>query len=76
MEATMTTREFNKNIYAKVYGVNEQGERINTLVGLGTLRQMFGEFADKFLAKFYECGLDKKQFKLRSKTYSVTFYAR
>lgn len=76
MTTTMTTREFNANYYAKVYGVNEEGKRINTLVGLGTLRKMFGEFADKFLEKFDECGLDKKQFKLRSKTYSVTFYVR
>ena len=68
----MTTKEFNRNIKAKVYGTDAEGKRINTLVGLGTLVNMFGDFAYKFIENFYESGLDKKQFKLRSKTYKVT----
>ncbi len=72
----MTTKVFNKNYYAKVYGVDENGRLINTLVGLGKLREMFGDFADKFLEKFDECGLDSKSFKLRSKSYKVTLYCR
>lgn len=75
MEA-MTTKTFNANYYAKVYGVNENRERINTLVGLNRLRELFGEHADKFLAKFDECGADSKCFKLRSKSYKVTIYVR
>ena len=75
MNATMTTKEFNRNIKAKVYGTDEQGKRINTLVGLNTLVALFGDFAYQFIEKFYESGLDKKQFKLRSKTYKVTLYA-
>lgn len=71
----MTTTEFNKNIKAKVYGLDADGKRINTLVGLGTLQNLFGEFAEKFIENFYNSGLDKKQFKLRSKSYKVTLYA-
>ena len=71
----MTTKEFNRNIKAKVYGTDAEGKRINTLVGLGTLVNMFGDFAYMFIDNFYESGLDKKQFKLRSKTYKVTLYA-
>lgn len=72
----MTTKTFNRNYRAKVYGVSENGERINTLVSLTLFKTLFGEFAEKFLEKFDECGLDSKKFKLRSKTYYVTIYAR
>lgn len=70
----MTTKYFNRNYLAKVYGVNENGERINTLVSLTKFREMFGEFADKFIENFANSGLDSKKFKLRSKTYYVTIY--
>lgn len=72
----MTTTTFNKNYYAKVYGVDENGKRLNALVSLTVFRRLFGEFADKFLQKFDACGLDRKEFRLRSKSYKVTIYVR
>jgi len=71
----MTSAYFKRNYYAKVYG-ELSGKRVNTLVTLNRLVDLFGDFAFKFIDNFNESGLDRKQYKLRSKTYKVTIYAR
>lgn len=71
---TMTSKEFNRNVKAKVYGTDANGNRINRLVGFATYMQMFGDFAPKFYEKFMSGGDDKRTFRLRSKTYRVTLY--
>ena len=73
-KATMTSKEFNRNVKAKVYGKDAEGNRINQLVGFKTYNEMFGEFAPKFYYKFMEGTEEKHTYKLRSKTYRVTLY--
>lgn len=70
----MTSKEFNHNVKAKIYGKDADGRRINQLVGYATYCQLFGEFAPKFYHKFMDGTEEKHTFRLRSKSYRMTLY--
>lgn len=71
-----STTEINRNFLIKVYGRDDQGKRINCLVGVSGLIRLIGEkFADKFSVKAFNCKLDKFVAKLR-RGIKITFYYR
>ena len=70
-----TVTEINRNFLIKVYGRDENGNRINKLVGVSGLLKLIGqELAGKFIAKAFARMLDKLTCKLR-RGLQITFYA-
>lgn len=70
------TRMINLNFRIKISGVDENGKKINTLVGVAGLINAIGiELANKFLAKAFDKGLDKLVCKLR-RGIKISFYAK
>lgn len=64
----------NRNFRMKVYGVDENGNRINKLVGVAGLIALIGvELLNKFLDRALKAGLDKCICKLR-RGLQVSFY--
>lgn len=64
----------NRNFRMKVYGVDENGNRINKLVGVDGLIALIGvELLNKFLDRALKAGLDKCVCKLR-RGLQVSFY--
>lgn len=60
----------------KVYGFDENGKRINKLVGVAGLIALIGiEFINKFIDRALKVGLDKVVCKLR-RGLQVSFYAK
>ena len=71
-----TTREINKDFRIKVYGIDGQGNRVNTLMGVNGILEMIGEeLLNKFLDRAYRLVADKTVCKLR-RGLKVTFYNR
>lgn len=71
-----TTREINRNFRIKVYGIDGNGKKINTLVGVSGLIDLIGiEFVNKFLAKAFRCLEDVFVAKLR-RGIKVSFYSK
>ena len=70
-----TETEINRNWLIKVYGVDQNGNRINKLVGVRGLLELIGlELTAKFVARAFRALLDKVVFKLR-RGLKITFYA-
>lgn len=71
-----TTREINRNFRIKVYGIDGNGKKINTLVGVSGLIALIGiEFVNKFLVKAFGCLEDVFVAKLR-RGIKVSFYSK
>lgn len=71
-----STRMINLNFRIKISGVDENGKKINTLVGVAGLIKAIGiELANKFLAKAFDKGLDKLICKLRRRI-KISFYSK
>lgn len=71
-----TTTQINRNFRIKVSGVNGEGKRINTLVGVSGLLQLIGEkLANNLLTRAFKCMLDKCVCKLR-RGLKITFYGK
>jgi len=71
-----TKRFINSNFRMKVYGYDENGKRINKLVGVAGLIALIGiEFINKFIDRALKSGLDKVICKLR-RGLQVSFYAK
>lgn len=69
-----TTSEINRDFRIKVFGRNEDGKKINILVGVSGLLNLIGfELANKFLARAYAGKGDFCVCKLR-RGLKVTFY--
>lgn len=69
-----STKYINRNYRIKVVGLNEQGERINTLVGVSGLLALIGvELANKLLARAERSMDDACPCKLR-RGLKITFY--
>lgn len=69
-----TTKQINSNFLIKVSGVNGEGKRINTLVGVSGLLRLIGEkLANNLLTRAFKCMLDKCVCKLR-RGLKITFY--
>lgn len=71
-----TKRFINRNFRMKVYGYDENGKRINKLVGVAGLIALIGiEFINKFIDRALKAGLDKVVCKLR-RGLKVSLYAK
>lgn len=69
-----TTKQINRNFLIKVSGVNGEGKRLNTLVGVSGLLRLIGEkLANNLLTRAFKCMLDKCVCKLR-RGLKITFY--
>ena len=69
-----STSEINKNFKMKVYGYNENGKKVDTLVGVSGLIALIGvELANKQIERAYKSGADKTVCKLR-RGLKVTYY--
>lgn len=61
-----TSKFINKNFRIKVSGIDNEGNRINKLVGVSGLLNLIGEtLADKFVTRALKAGLDKVKCCLR-----------
>ena len=61
-----TTKFINQNFRIKVYGRDENGKRINTLLGVSGIIRMIGvELFNKFIKRALECMQDVCVCKLR-----------
>lgn len=78
-----TSKFINKNFRIKVSGIDNEGNRINKLVGVSGLLNLIGEtLADKFVTRALKAGLDKvkccpssraSRYFLRKIVHSITF---
>ena len=70
------TSVINMNFRIKVYGRDENGERINTLVGVSGLINLIGEeLFNKLVGKAFASMLDSFVAKLR-RGLKITFYSK
>ena len=61
-----TTTYINRNYLIKVYGIDNEGKRINKLVGVSGLIALIGiELANKFIARAEKAAADCTVCKLR-----------
>lgn len=71
-----TTKEINRQYRIKVYGVNHEGRKINTLMGCdGLLNEIGFELFNKFMARREKCMDDVCVCKLR-RGLQVSFYLK
>ena len=71
-----TKKFINQNFRMKVYGFDENGKRINKLVGVAGLIALIGiEFTNKFIDRALKAGLDNVVCKLR-RGLQVSLYAK
>lgn len=76
MTLNYTTTYINANYRIKVFGINEQGRKINTLVGVSGLINLIGiELTNKLFARRERCMDDACYCKLRREL-KVTFYVK
>ncbi len=70
------SKEINIDFRIKVYGLDENGNRLNTLVGVKGLVNLIGEdLANKFLERAYRLVSSKTVCKLR-RGLCITFYQK
>lgn len=70
------TAKINQNFRIKAHGLDPQGRKINTLVGVSGLINLIGvEFANKFLSKAFVMMDDSLTCKLR-RGIKITFYSK
>lgn len=71
-----TSKFINKNFRIKVSGIDNEGNRINKLVGVSGLLKLISEtLADKFVTRALKAGLDCCRCKLR-RGLRITFYCK
>lgn len=71
-----STSEINKNFRIKVFGINNEGKKINTLMGVAGILALIGErLLNKFLRKAFSCKDDVCVCKLR-RGLKVSFYVK
>lgn len=76
MALNYTTTYINSNYRIKVFGINEQGRKINTLVGVSGLINLIGiELTNKLFARRERCMDDACYCKLR-RGLKITFYVK
>ena len=73
---THTTTEINRDFRIKVNGLNNEGNKINTLVGVsGAIALVGEELFDKFINRAYNQGKDACVCKLR-RGLKLTLYVK
>lgn len=71
-----TTKFINQNFRIKVFGINENGKKINTLMGVSGIVRMIGEgLFYKFVQRALDCMEDSCACKLR-RGLKVTLYVK
>ena len=71
-----STSEINKNFRIKVFGINNEGKKINTLMGVVGILALIGEeLLNKFLRRAFSCMDDVCVCKLR-RGLKVSFYVK
>lgn len=71
-----TTKFINQNFRIKVFGRDENGKKINTLVGVSGILKLIGEeLFNKFIKRALKAGLDACRCALR-RGLVVTLYAK
>lgn len=71
-----STRDINRNFRIKVYGVDNEGRKINKLVGVAGIVALVGvDMLNKLLKRAFNCLLDKCVCKLR-RGLQVSFYVK
>ena len=71
-----STREINRNFRIKVYGVDNEGHKINMLVGVAGILRLIGDvLLNKLLRRAFRCLDDVCVCKLR-RGLKVSFYAK
>lgn len=71
-----TTSEINKNFRIKVFGINNEGKKINTLMGVAGILALIGEeLLNKFLTRAFNSMDDVCVCKLR-RGLKVSFYVK
>lgn len=72
-----STSEINRNYRIKVYGLDENGNRVNKLVGVSGLLKLVGDIAlvNRLLKRAFGCLLDACICKLR-RGLKITFYGK
>lgn len=71
-----TTSYINANYRIKVFGINGNGKKLNTLVGVSGLLNLIGvDFFNEFMARREKCMDDACVCKLR-RGLKVTFYVK
>lgn len=70
-----STTQINSNFKIKVNGINFEGKKLNTLVGVSGLIKLIGiELVNTLLTRAFDCPLDKCVCKLR-RGLKITFYS-
>lgn len=73
---TFTTKFINKNFRIKVFGINENGKKINTLMGVSGIIRLIGEeLLFKFIQRAIDSMADSCVCKLR-RGLKVTLYVK
>lgn len=73
---TFTSKFINANFRIKVYGINAEGKKINTLMGVSGIIRLIGEeLFFKFVQRALDCMLDACVCKLR-RGLKVTLYVK
>ena len=72
-----STSEINRNYRIKVYGLDENGNKVNKLVGVSGLLTLVGDIAlvNRLLKRAFGCLLDACICKLR-RGLKITFYGK
>lgn len=71
-----TSKTINRNFLIKASGIDNEGKRINKLVGVSGLLSLIGEtLADKFITRAFNSGEDLCRCKLR-RGLRITFYCK
>lgn len=72
-----STSEINRNYRIKVYGLDENGNKVNKLVGVSGLLALVGDIAlvNRLLKRAFNCLLDACVCKLR-RGLKITFYGK
>lgn len=71
-----STSEINRNFRIKVYGVDNEGHKINMLVGVAGILRLIGDvLLNKLLSRAFRCLDDVCVCKLR-RGLKVSFYAK
>jgi hypothetical protein len=74
--STFSTKFINKNFRIKVFGYDENGKKINTLMGVsGIIRLIGSELFYKFVQRALDCMQDSCACKLR-RGLKVTLYVK
>lgn len=75
-ELNYSKREINKNFKMKVYGINEEGKKVDTLMGVSGLILLIGvDMMNKQLDRAFRSKDDKCVCKLR-RGIKVTYYVK